>query len=84
MVCFLREGKENNDGFLVGCGPLTRQRNLVLSIETRPSRSAFWKGLSHARNVIPLKRSALEMTETEDNDMAAPAIIGLSSMPVKG
>lgn len=33
---------------------------------------------------IPRKRSALEMTETDDSDMAAPAIIGLSRVPVNG
>ncbi len=37
-----------------------------------------------ARSFIPRKRSALEMTETDDSDIAAPAIIGLSRVPVIG
>ena len=35
-------------------------------------------------NRIFRSRSALVMTEAEDSDIAAPAIIGLSKWPVKG
>ncbi len=47
-------------------------------------RKGATKPLTSLHNFISLKRSALEITETELRLMAAPAMTGLSSRPKNG
>jgi len=68
----------------VGAG----QRVVLHPVKHRPSPKPFSfpreSRIPVQSSFIFRRRSALVMTETDDNDIAAPAIIGLSRVPVKG
>ena len=67
-------------------GPSELERSRSRRAGQRPARArkTFYAPKFQSRSFIPRRRSAFEMTETDDKDMAAPAIIGLSRVPVKG